>query len=430
MNMHRHARSLVALVFPLAALVFAACGDDTGFAPAHDAGAVDGGFGPSIDGAVSIRGLAVLGSDYTATSLSLLDREGNLVMDDCLNSGSGGTSLGMTLSGDVVLPTAIAHDADLVLVDRSNGVLTWIAPTTCAVAKQLSVSTGFASNPHDFVAISATKAYVVRADQNATPTPAPGDFDEGSDLLIVDPSQPAIIGRIDLAPYAPTPDVLPRADRAILIDGTVYVSLNAVSASYINAVYADGRVLMIDPTTDRVTGMIDLPGVKNCGALDYEPASKRLMVACDGSYSDGPQQAATSAIVAIDLGASPPMVSAQVPASMVGGLPFGNGAVAVVDANTVLAITLGNLSNLPADRLWAVHLDGTLPTKIFESSEGYALSALLADRDVRRAFLADATTLSPAFLRTFDLAGGVPVAGKTIKTEPAHKLPPRSLVWF
>lgn len=428
--MHRHSRSLAALTLPLAALVFAACSDDTGFAPGYDAGAADGGQRTAIDGAMSVRGMAVLGSDYTATSLSILDREGNLVMDDCLNSGSGGTALGMTLSGDVVLPTAISHQADLVLVDRSNGVLTWIDPVTCAVAKQLSVSTGFAANAHDFVAISATKAYLVRADENATPTPAPGDFDEGSDLLIVDPSQPAIVGRIDLKPYAPTPEVLPRADRAILIDGTVYVSLNTVSASYINAVYADGRVLMIDPTTDRVTGMIDLPGMKNCGALDYEAASKRLVVACGGSYSDGPQQAATSAIVAIDLAASPPVVSTQVPAAMVGGLPFGNGAVAVVDANTILAVTLGNLSNLPADRLWAVHLDGTLPTKIFESSEGYALSALLADRDVGRAFLADATTMSPAFLRTFDQAGGVFVAGKTIKTEPAHKLPPRSLAWF
>jgi hypothetical protein len=210
----------------------------------------------------------------------------------------------------------------------------------------------------------------------------------------------------------------------------VYVSLNTVSASYINAVYADGRVLMIDPATDRVTGMIDLPGVKNCGALDYEPVNKRLVVACGGSYSDGPQQAATSAIVAIDLGVSPPRVAAQIPAAMVGGLPFGNGSVAVVDANTIVAVTPGNLSNLPADRLWAVHLDGSLPTKIFESSEGYALSALLADRDVGRAFLADATTLSPAFLRTFDQVGDTFVAGKTIKTEPAHKLPPRSLAWF
>jgi hypothetical protein len=449
MTMNRRLILRTTLSLPIAALLLAACGDDTGFAPGLDASIVDAGSAPSIDGAMDagpapavdgsvasvdgstrIRGIAVLGSDYVVSSLSLLDRAGNLVQDDCLNSGTGGATLGMTLSGDVVLPSASPAGAELVLVDRGNAVLTWLDPTTCKVSKQLSVATGFASNPHDIAVVSATRAYVPRADDNATPTPAAGDYDEGSDLLIVDPSMPAIVGRIDLKPFAPTPEVLPRADRALFIDGTVYVSLNAVSASYINAVYADGRVLMVDPISNQVKGMVDLPGAKNCGAMDYEPTHKRLLVACTGAYGDGPQQAATSAIVAIDVGTSPPTIVAQVPASTAGGLPFGNGAVAALDGNTVLGVTLGNLSNLPADRLWAAHLDGTAPVQVFESSEGYALSALLADRELGRAFLADAPTMSPAFLREFDAIAGALTAGKTIKTDPAHKLPPRALAWF
>ena len=75
-------------------------------------------------------------------------------------------------------------------------------------------------------------------------------------------------------------------------------------------------------------------------------------------------------------------------------------------------------------------LDGSLPVEIFESSEGYALSAVLMDRDFGHAFLADSPATGPAFVRVFNDAAGTFTAGQTIKTEPAHKLPPRALVWF
>jgi hypothetical protein len=406
-----------------------ACTDDTGRLP-FDAGTTEASPPPPVDGGAAIRGMAVLGSDYSSSSLSLLDRDGNVVKDGCFNSGTGGGGLSMTLSGDVVLPTRIPVGSDILLVDRSNAVLTWIDPASCAPLRQLSVATGFAPNPHDVAVISATKAYVTRADQNATPTPALEDFDEGSDLLIIDPSQAKIVGHIDLKPFAPAPDVLPRADRALLIDGTVFVSLNAISADYVNATYGTGRIVMVNSATDQVVGTIDLPGAKNCGALDYIPSTKQLLVACDGAYSDGPQQSTTSAIVVVDVAAAPPAVVAQIPAADVGGLPFGNGAIAALDANTILGVTLGTMSNLPPDRLWAVHVDGSLPVKVFESAEGYALSALLVDREKGRVFAADATTLNPAFLRTFTFATGAFSADKTIKSEPTHKLPPRALAWF
>lgn len=252
-----------------ALVLLAACADDSGVFPGWDGGGgVDSGGGP--DGGIpsAPTGVVVVNSDnQLSSSVSLLDHDGNLLPDGdgCLHSGSGTASLAQTLTGDVVLPTQILAGGPLPIIDRGNNAIVWLDAATCGVLGQLSVATGFKSNPHDLVALSASRAYVIRQDANAKPTAMPGDFDEGNDILIVDPGQLAITGRIDLLPYAPAgTSILPRADRAVLAEGKVFVSLNAISADY--ADYGFGRVLVIDPGTDQVTGFVDLPGLKNCGA--------------------------------------------------------------------------------------------------------------------------------------------------------------------
>ena len=370
-----------------------------------------------------------MNSDYQSTSVSFLDREGNLRMDGCFNSGSGAQGLSMTLSGDVVLPTSLPTGGPVVIIDRGNAALTWLDPTTCAPLGQLAVDTGFVPFPHDVVTLSASKAYVTRPEENAAATPAPGDFDDGDDLLIVDPTQLKIVGRIDLKPYAPSgTNILPRADRGLAAQGKVYVSLNGISADFKS--YGQGRIVVVDPSTDRVVATIDLPGTKNCGAMTYLDAERKLVVACDGAFSDGPQQADSSAIVVVDLAVQPPAILAQVMAAAAGGLPFTNGTVAALDGNTLFGVTLGDFSNSPPDRLWALSASCAPAVKVLDSAEAFALGAVLVDAAMRRIWVADGTTNSPAFLRVFELASGGYVATSAIKTNPAQKLPPRALAFY
>ncbi|HEY5284231.1 MAG TPA: hypothetical protein VIM14_15680 [Polyangia bacterium] len=370
-----------------------------------------------------------MNSDYSSTSVSILDRDGTVVKDGCFHSGSGAPGLAMVLSGDVVLPTQVPLGGPVAIIDRdkNNNALTWLDPVTCVPLGQMAVGTGFYSNPHDVVTLSASKAYVTRNNENSAATPAPDDFDDGDDLLIVDPTQLKITGRIDLKPFAPA-GTLPDADRALLAEGHVYVSLNAISLDY--STYGTGRILVVDPVTDQVVSFIDLPGVKNCGAMTYLPTDQKLLVACTGSYSDGPQQAQSSAIVAIDLSVSPPVVFAQIAAASVGGLPFTNTTVAALDSKTALGVTLGNTSSMPPDRLWSLSLDGTLPVRIFESTESFTLGAVLADVAKSRVLVVDGTMSTPAFLRFFDFAAGTFTAGKTVKTNPSQSLPPRALAFY
>ena len=405
----------------LACIGLSACSSDSQSQVVMDASASEAGTSNS-------SGIVVVNSNYSESSVSFLDRDGNLLYDGCFNSGTGATGLSPTLSGDVVLPTQVPSGGPVVLIDRDKVIstLTWLDPVNCALLRQLAVGTGFNSNPHDVVTLSASKAYVTRCNENGSPTPAPDDFDDGNDLLIIDPSQPKILGRIDLKPFAPA-GVLPDADRALLAEGIVYVSLNAISSDY--AIYGTGRIVMVDPVADKVVGWIDLPGAKDCGAMTYLAAERKLMVACNGSYSDV-QQADTSAIVTIDLSVSPPAVIAQVAAATVGGLPFSNTSLAAWDSNTAFGVTNGDASNLPPDRLWALPQGGALPAKVFESAEGWALGAVLADAQNGRVLVADGTKLTPAFLRFFDFAAGTFTASKAVKTNPSRNLPPRALAWY
>ncbi len=372
------------------------------------------------------RGIVVLHSDYQTTAVSLLDRDGTLVQDGCIHSGTGGPGLTKTLSGDVSLPSQLVASSAITLVDRGNAALVWIDAATCAPLRQLAVGTGFAANPHDYVELSARKAYVTRYEKNNGATAAAGDFDDGNDLLIVDPTQPKIVGRIDLAPFAPT-GVLPRADRALLADGTVVVSLNASDAKY--GANATGRLVMVDPSTDQVTGTIDLPGTKNCGAMIYLPADRKLMVACAGDFGDA-KPADGSAVVTLSLATTPPTIVARVASSAVGGRVFSGSTVGALDGGSALGVAVGDFSNTPPDSLWLLPQDGTAPGKLFDSTEAYALGAVLVDTQRGRVFLAEGPMLGSPSVRVLDRVAGAFQATATLKTNPTQKLPPRALAWF
>ena len=429
-----------ALLPYLACLAISACGDDSGPSSVDaatlgespmdafsadgtaggissiDASAVDGGTG-------SIRGIAVVHSDYQSSSVSFLDRDGNLVSDGCIHSGTGTPGLSMTLSEDLALPSQMPPGSAVVIVDRGNATLTWLDPASCAPLQQMSVGTGFAANPHDYLVLSASKAYVARYKANTNATPTPDDFDDGNDLLIVDPAQAKILGRIDLLPFTPA-GVLPRPDRALLIEGKVYLSINAVDAKF--SAYATGRILVVDPLVDQVIGMIDLPGTKNCGAMTYLPGEKKLLVACTGDYSsvDG------SAIVILDMSVSPPVVAASLTAASLGGQAFSSATVAAFDSNTIFAVAMGGYSDVPPDQLWLLAQNGAPASKIFASTVSFVLGSVLVDGERGRVFLTDGTKLTPAFVRIFDRVAGTFQETAQIKTNPTQKLPPRGLAWF
>ena len=145
------------------------------------------------------------------------------------------------------------------------------------------------ANPHDIVALADDKAYVTR--YGADPTAA-SPMARGDDVLIVDPRDGTIKGRIDLHPRRAGrggATVFARPDRAIIAAGKVIVSLNSSDATF--ATYGEGRLAFIDPLTDQVVQTLALTGLKNCEALDYVPTNQTVLVGCGGAFGSARPEA-------------------------------------------------------------------------------------------------------------------------------------------
>jgi hypothetical protein len=433
----------MALILSLPALCALACGNAihsptpdaataAGDAPAADiADAADGG-ADSEEAADSSNaepvGLAVIhgSSDYTSSLLSLVDpATATLVHDNCLNSGSVAPQLSQALSGSVVLPSAPLPGHPLVLIDSTNSALVWVNPADCTVVRQLSVSTGFKAYPHDVVAVSPNKFYVTRYMTNSSPTADPSDLDEGGDLLILDLDLGKAVARIDLAPYAAGGvGINPNPDRARVLDGKIYVTLNNLSADMTTQA-GPGRVVVVDPATDTVSSVIDLPDFKDCSAIVPVPGKEgALAVACSGFFSDGADQIKSSGVALIDTSASPPTVQALMAAAF--GRPVSFADLAVVSPTLAFIIVPGDFSGSAPDQLWQFDFTRGVPRKVLDASNSWVLGGLVFYPATQRVFLGDADAQSPK-LHVFDVSVSPPAELASLNSDPSKGLLPRYL---
>jgi hypothetical protein len=382
---------------------------------------------PAASGSAGPTGLAVIhgSSDYTSSLLSLVDpATATLVHDNCLNSGSVAPQLSQALSGGVVLPSAPLPGHPLVLIDSLNSALLWVNPVDCTVVRQLSVGTGFKAFPHDVVAVTPTKFYVTRYMTNSSPTADPSDLDEGGDLLILDLDLGMAVARIDLAPYAAGgAGINPNPDRARVVDGKIYVTLNNFSADMVTQA-GPGRVVVVDPATDTVSSFIDLPDFRDCGAIVPVPGKQgALAVACSGFFSD-PAQINSSGVALIDTSVSPASVAPLMAAAF--GRPLSFADLAVVSPTLALVVVPGDFSGSAPDSLWQFDFARGVPQKVLDASSAWVLGGLVFDPATQRVFLGDADPQSPK-LHVFDVSGSAPVELASLDSDPAKGLVPRYL---
>jgi hypothetical protein len=394
---------------------------------ASDGGAGDGAAADPLWARPAPVGMALVNGDRQSVSISLVALGGGaLTTDACFGSGSADPQLSAALSGDVVLPSDTQPGNELVVIDRTNSVLTWINPATCQVRRQLNVGNGFAANPHDLVAgLGGPKGYVTRYGRNSART------DQGSDILIIDTERGQATGRIDLTGHAsasPTPGkvILPMPSRMAVVGKRVYVALNNLSEAYDAA--GVGRVLVIDATNDTVVETIDLPTLKNCGSLTRftTPGGEALAVSCAGPYSDNAQQIDTAGVAIIDLARTPAEV--KVIRSTGFGRPLSGFDLEVVEPAIAFTVVNGDGAMLN-DAVWMFSLAGGTPQKIFDAGGSYVLSLSL-DRARRTLYLLEAAKISPkVHLYTVPVTGAPTRSGELVAS-PRTGLPPRMLSFY
>lgn len=400
-----------------------------------DVFASDGGADAMVAAASFVpKGLVVVHQsavDYNTTSVSVVDLSGTNRMDDCIHSGSTVAGLTTALSGNVYLPSNPIPTGEIVLIDSGNEVVTFLNPVNCAVKRQIRV--GPSANkvyPQDFLWIASDRAYVSRNAANKTPTAAANDFDEGNDILMINPTTGELQGRIDIeAGTTPQTDKTFRAkpSRMAISNGKVFVALNNI-ADGLGAKGGDGRVAVIDVSSNKVEDTLVFPGIRNCGSLTLA-APGEIVVACNGDYASDQKQIDFSGIVLYKVSTKTQTIIRATPF----GEPINNGQVSA-SGRRFFATTYGEWMNpQKPSRLWTGTFDGEGPSAVLIGVADGDIGTVLVHPLLPKIYVADAL-IGPSKIpqvRVFDVSTTLPFLQEApIPVGANKKFPVRGLAWF
>ena len=181
-------------------------------------------------------------------------------------------------------------------------------------------------------------------------------------------------------------------------------------------------MVVVDPTTDTVSSVIDLPDFKDCGAIVPVPGQEgALAVACSGFFSDGANQINGSGVALVDTAASPATVQPLMAAAF--GRPLSFADLAVVSPTLAFAVVPGAPTG---DQLWRFDFTRGVPGKLFDASSPWVLGGLVFDPVTQRVFLGDADAQAPK-LHVFDVSIWPPAELSSFSSDPAAGLFPRYL---
>jgi hypothetical protein len=404
----------------MAATVAVGCGNTTSAPGQADTADADVADAAPATSPPPMTGLAVINSDFSTSSLSILDTNGALVRADCVDSATAATgSATKTISGDAVLPSQPQLGGDVIIIDRGNVGLTFVNPSTCAIVRQIPVP-GVRTNPHDVVMLAADKAYVTRYDLNLAATdPALA----GNDIAVINPRTGALRGQIVLDAYASTvtgATILARPDRALLVEGRVIVSLDEIDHGFKS--YGEGRLVVVDPAIDRVTASVALTGLANCEGMTYVEVQKTLLVACGGPFGGATSE---SGIAVVDLGASPPTLTGVIPSAAFDGRPLNIGwvlALSPTGGGTRAFAVTNDPNDVDPDTLFDFdYVAGT--TTPLSTSSPYTLGM---SAGLPGLLLVPNSTLSMPQIDLYDVTVA-PTATTTFTSDPVTGLPPQEI---
>ena len=418
-NMYLQRLMVVLVTAVWAALLLAGCGTaadrpGTGGLVPHKPDYAPGETGPWA--------LAVVGSDYFSSSVSVVDIvTGALFYEGIVDSGSALPGLTMALSGDVVLPSSPSPDNTLIVIDRyPNSVLTLIDPETLLVRRQISVATGFGANPHDVLVLNEHEAWVTRYERNARA--GREAFDQGEDILVIDPATGDITGRIDLTACADD-GLQARPDRLLRIGDRVWVSLNHLSKNFM--VSGPARFAEVDIAARSVVRTVEVSGVSNCEGMVYDAGARRIYSTCSSLFRFGVDFAPeTSGVIAIDPRASDGNSRLLLDARQGDGRPFGFD-IDLFDGRVVV-MRFGDPDGDIPDRLVAVDPGDGLQTVVHTSSSAFGLGGFWTDARQGKLYVGDADARSPrVYVYSADGDGFAPAG--VLDVHPHSGLPPRIL---
>ena len=349
---------------------------------------------------------AVVSSDYSSSSIAMLDEDFEVIDESWLNSGTTYPGLVATLSGDVVLPNRQAGDKTFAVIDRlfTDVVTRFFVPSGNLNGQARTHGevgdTGFSSNPQDFIFVDADSAWAPRYNSNFNPAAPPEN--QGNDLFEINPTDMSATGaRIDLSSLDTTAtvmtddgpievDVFARPSRGVLVGSRIVVGLDRISGSFDAA--GDGMVAIVDLEDESVQGL-ELAGLKSCGnAVPVPGAPSKVVVACVGfaqPYGDEPQVRASSGIALLDVADAEVTIErlwrlADHPASAIAV-----NSVIAIDAERVVGVANPD-SKRTLDVLYETDLTTGVQELVHESSGSFVIGLPAYDPDSEMLYVPDA----------------------------------------
>lgn len=398
--------------------------------PGDSGNAGNAGDSGPVPAGPAARGYVVIDTDYQSTNVTLVSNDDQVASSSFISSSSAKPGLSEALSGDVVPPTMVVPGDEIVLIDRKLSVLGWVNLETATVRAQLSVATGFYSNPHDYVPYTANKAFVPRFEPNLASGKQP--FDGGNDVLVIDPSVPKITGRIDMTPVLagePT-GFYPHADRAVIAGGKLRVTADGFSADYTK--HVDARIVTIDPDTNAITQTLVFAGMTSCANIAVSPDGRELALGCSGDYEEDPADGFPDAgLIVISVG------DALTETKRLTSKSLGIDQVYTLEwsgPDTILVVTSGILASdrttvLAPDRVQSVNVRSGAagPVVLQTKTTPFSFGDVRCELSNRTCLVADAET-EGGVLEQFTVGddGAVSLA-RRFKVDPTIGLPPRNL---
>jgi hypothetical protein len=403
----------------------AASGDDAGV------NAPEAGIEPEAGAAnplPPVRGFVVVHSDFSSSSLSVIDVKGEVLSEQLVSSASAGAGASLSFSSDSILPSNTTPGGEIIVLDRGNSAVSWVDLERAEVTRQVNVGPGdFAANPYDYVQLSPTKAFVTRYETN--PNAGEEAFDQGGDLLILNPSNGKLQGSVELASILGEDEesMQPHPDSVVFARGKLYVTVVTAGASF--GEYGAPRLVTVDPASEEILDVLTLDGVKNCGEVSVSPNQQRLALSCWGGWGEDPTVEA--GIVLVDINGEAPAVEALFAGEDLGVQP---NALAFSSDDVVLFSTYGSFEPAVNDGLYSLIVaagdeQGTLSESFLEAP-AFSLSEVRCAPEAEVCVLADANT-NGGTIQFMEIGNDGQIAEfEEITIAAAEGLPPRYLGTF
>jgi DNA-binding beta-propeller fold protein YncE len=207
----------------------------------------------------------VLTTDFRTGSYSVVDLATRNVTKDIRPGGVHSDALARSLGGRVYVVNRLNAD-NIQIIDLQQGY------TTPANAQ---VSVGNGTNPQDIAFVNATKAYGSRLGRTAP------------SLLILNPTTLATLGELELSSLikANDRDGSPEPAFMLVNNGLLYVVLQHLDqTATLFPPLVPGEIAVIDPGTDSIVRVIQLPFRNPLSQLHFSPTLRRILVSCVGNF--------------------------------------------------------------------------------------------------------------------------------------------------